>query len=191
MIFDRETSKLVQFLRITPTLRIPKNNYCSHFREYEEQSKLKPFLAFPGNLDSSDYSVYHNCPPHQDFFQYIRVQVPSKRGSKDVRHIFFKITKNHPRGFETLFELNTGHSDKTCELHYTLSLAIKNYQELFAATGKIRQDSRRRRSQSGTSSVLNQPEVPAENTSISLSENLTQDRAGYCLQLVAQHQNEQ
>ena len=148
-------------------------------RDYEEQINLKPTLVFPGNMDRALTTQSTTIARiMKNLFNITDYKFHPNACRKVWDTYYFKNKKNIPEHLRRLFESNTGHSDKTRELHYILPPSNEELSSLFAATGQIRQDCRSRRSQPCTSSVLNQPEVPAENTSIPLGENFHQTTAG-------------
>ena len=59
---------------------------------------------------------------------------------------YFKNKEQIPEKLQRLFESNTGHSDKTRQLHYTLPPTNEDLHGLFEATGKIREDFRKKTS---------------------------------------------
>ena len=147
-------------------------------RDYEEQFKVKPSLVFPGHMDKALTTQSTTIARLMNtLFNITEYKFHPNACRKVWDTYYFKNKKNIPEHLRRLFESNTGHSDKTRELHYTLPPSNEDLSNLFAVTGQIRQDCRQRRSQPCTSSVSNQAEVSVENPSISLSESSPQASA--------------
>ena len=132
-------------------------------REYEAEFKVQPSVIFPGNYDKDLTTQSTNIAKLlKKLFQITDFKFHPNACRKVWDTYYFKNKEKIPQQLQRLFESNTGHSDKTRQLHYTLPPTNDDLQSLFEATGKIRKECREKRRESASTSRL----VPDEQSTV-------------------------
>ena len=140
-------------------------------QEYEEKFRTKPSVIFPGNYDKDlTTQATHIAKLMKNLFNITSFKFHPNACRKVWDTFYFKNKEQIPEKLQRLFESNTGHSDKTRQLHYTLPPTNEDLHGLFEATGKIREDFRKKRAESSTSTQLTDSVLPVQNSPTSVTE---------------------
>lgn len=137
--------------------------------EYEEQFKVKPSVIFPGHYDK-DLTTQANTIGRlmKKLFNITSYKFHPNACRKVWDTYYFKNKEKIPEHLRRLFESNTGHSDKTRQLHYTLPPTNEELAKLFKATDSIRAELRKKRQEPGfvtqITAELERPDDEEEET---------------------------